>query len=63
MYAILGMMAGSLYAVVMGPTTLEVPQEALSFGNFHVIFCVLGIALVWGMQMIKKRGKKDAVGI
>lgn len=58
MYAILGMMAGSLYAVVMGPATLEVPRDALSFGNFHIIACICGIALVLGMQGIKERGRR-----
>lgn len=34
-YMILGMMFGSFYAIIMGPTTLEVPQEAISPGNFQ----------------------------
>lgn len=54
-YMILGMMIGSFYAIVMGPTTLEMPQKALSFGNFHVIWAAVGAALVFGMQMIKER--------
>lgn len=49
-YMILGMMIGSFYAIVMGPTTLEMPQEALGFGNFNMIAATAGVALVLGMQ-------------
>lgn len=55
-YAIIGMMIGSFYAIVMGPTTLDVSQAALSIGNFNIIACIVGIALVLGMQFAK--GKK-----
>lgn len=58
-YMILGMMVGSFYAIVMGPTTLEMPQAALSFGNFHIAWAAVGVALVLGMQMIKERGEKN----
>ncbi len=58
-YMILGMMLGSFYAIVMGPTTLEAPQEALGFGNLHMIAAAAGVALVLGMQMIKERSKKN----
>ena len=54
-YMILGMMIGSFYAIVMGPTTLEAPQPALSLGSFHVLAAVVGAALVLGMQIVKER--------
>lgn len=56
-YMILGMMIGSFYAIVMGPTTLQMPQEALGFGNFNMIAAAAGVALVLGMQMIKERSQ------
>lgn len=52
-YFILGMMAASLYAIVLGPTTLEVPQEPLGLKNFNVYEGALGIALVVGMQVYR----------
>lgn len=58
-YMILGMMIGSFYAIVMGPTTLEMPQEALGFGNFHMTWAAVGVALVLGMQMIKERSERN----
>lgn len=53
-YMILGMMVGSFYAIIMGPTTLEIPQAALSIGSFHMIAAAVGAALVFGMQIIKE---------
>ena len=54
-YMILGMMIGSFYAIIMGPTTLEVPQAALNLKSFQIISAVVGVSLVLGMQMIKER--------
>ena len=34
-YLILGMMVGSFYSIVMGPTTLENAQPAMTFGTFN----------------------------
>lgn len=55
-YMILGMMIGSFYAIIMGPTTLEVPKKALGLENFHIAEAIVGVVLVLGMQMIKERG-------
>lgn len=57
-YAILGMMIGSFYAIIMGPTTLEIAQPALSIGSFSIISFVIGMALVIFMQFVKERGVK-----
>ena len=54
-YAILGMMIGSFYAIVMGPTTLETPQPMLQSGGFPVIACLVGVVLVLGMQWAKEK--------
>jgi len=58
-YMILGMMVGSFYAIVMGPTTLEIPKAAMNLGNFQILPCLIGIALVAGMQMMKERNGKN----
>lgn len=58
-YTILGMMIGSFYAIVMGPTTLEIPQEALKSDHFHIAAAAVGAALVLGMQMIKEKREKN----
>lgn len=53
------MMAGSLYAIGMGPTTLEIPQAPLNVGNFSLIPAIIGVVLVFGMKMIKERSGKN----
>lgn len=52
-YAILGMMLGSFYAIMQGPTTLSVPQAAMNFSSFQWIAAVVGVLLVLGMQKLK----------
>ena len=49
-YTIIGLMAGSLYAIVMGPTTLKNPVAALSFSNFHPLAFLMGIVVILGLQ-------------
>lgn len=53
-YTIIGLMIGSLYAVVMGPRSLEIPKEALSFSTFSIIFFILGGAIIIGLEQLKK---------
>lgn len=52
-YLIIGLMLGSLYAIVMGPTTLDTPQPALSFPTFSFVFFIIGGAVIMGMQAMK----------
>ena len=52
-YAIIGLMIGSLYAIVMGPTTLDVPQQAMSISTFSVIFFLIGGMMILGLQLLK----------
>lgn len=54
-FAILGMMIGSIYAIVMGPTTLDIPQPAMSFDTFHFIACIVGGVLIVVLQMGQNR--------
>ena len=37
-YTIIGMMVGSLFSIVMGPTTLEEPMQMLTFKSFDILF-------------------------
>lgn len=48
------MMLGSLYAIIVGPTTLKVPQHAMTLSDFHVLWFVLGIAVMLGLETLKK---------
>lgn len=52
-YLIIGLMIGSLYAIVMGPTTLEISQEALSFATFNILYFIIGGIIIIGLDKIK----------
>ena len=58
-YMILGMMIGSFYAIMQGPTTLEIPKAAMNLANFQILPCLMGVVLVAGMQMIKERSERN----
>ena len=53
-YAIIGMMIGSLYAIVIGPTTLEVPREPMSFNEFYIGYFIIGVIFVLGLEKLKQ---------
>lgn len=57
-YTIVGLMLGSLYAIVMGPATLEVPKPAMSFATFDLLFFVMGAIVIIGMQLLRKFAQK-----
>lgn len=58
MWAIVGMMIGSFYAIFMGPTTLTPPQSALTFSSFNWPGCIFGIFLVLAMEKAKYTSKR-----
>ena len=57
-YGIIGMMIGSFYAIVMGPTTLKIPQEVMNFSTFSPIAALVGLLLVLGLQKLKEKDSK-----
>ncbi len=52
-YTIIGLMIGSVYSIIMGPTTLDVPVDAINFGNFSILFFIIGGVVVLGLQKLK----------
>lgn len=52
-YLIIGLMIGSLYAIVVGPTTLEVPQKALSIDEFSILYFIIGGLVIFGLEKLK----------
>ena len=52
-YCIIGLMIGSIYAVIMGPLSLEVPQSPMNLESFNIIFFVIGCILVPALEMLK----------
>lgn len=58
---IIGMLIGSLYAICMGPTTVSPSNEMLNIQNFNLIFFIVGILLIAGLELIKNRFEKSPV--
>lgn len=52
-YAIIGLMLGSLYSIVKGPESLDTPQEALSIHSFSILFFIIGGIVIIGLQFLK----------
>ncbi len=52
-YLIIGMMLGSLYSVIMGPSTLETPRDPMTFQTFSILFFVIGGVVIFGLQGLK----------
>ena len=57
-YLILGLMLGSIYAIVMGATTLKVPKDPLSLGTFDILFFAIGGLVILGMEFAKRKLEK-----
>ncbi len=52
-YFILGLMIASLYAIVLGPTTLKVPQPAMTWETFHILWFCMGGVFLAGLNGLK----------
>ena len=53
-YLIIGLMIGSLYAIVMGPSTLENAQSPMSISTFNIIWFIVGCPLIYGLEKVRK---------
>ena len=52
-YCIIGLMIGSIYSVIMGPTSLEIPRPPMSIQSFSIIFFIIGCTLVPALEKLK----------
>lgn len=57
-YTVIGMMVGSLYAIVIGPTTLDIPKEILTLETFNIGFFILGGVVLLLIQLFKSYTEK-----
>ena len=60
MYLIMGLMIGSLFSIIMGPTTLENPQTHMTIWNFNWISFAIGVGLI-GVLALAGRKKEEEV--
>ena len=52
-YCIIGLMIGSIYAVIMGPLSLEIPQAPINIYSFNIVFFIFGCVLVPALEGLK----------
>lgn len=53
LYVIIGLILGSFYAIMMGPTTLKVPKGPLNLENFEIWGFLLGVAILLILEKLK----------
>lgn len=53
-WLILGLMAGSLYAIIMGPASLDIPQAPVGLQSFDFAGFALGAAILLGLEALRK---------
>lgn len=57
-YLILGLMIGSIYAIIMGTTTLKELLAPLSFGTFNILYFIAGGLIILEMELAKRKLRK-----
>lgn len=59
-YVIIGMMLGSLYAIILGPTTIKDANfDMLNISNFSILFFVIGVIIILLLEVLKKFLTRD----
>ncbi len=54
LFLIIGMLIGSLYAILMGPTTLkDNPMPMIALESFEIVPFIIGVVVIVGMQVTK----------
>lgn len=61
-YAILGLMLGSIYSIWVGPEILKTPQPAITLDSFSILFFILGVILIVAFEGAKILISKKRAG-
>ena len=56
---ILGLMLGSLYAIAMGLSSLQMPQPPLDTATFRPLAFLLGAGLLVGLELFRRRMERS----
>ena len=59
-WLILGLMIGSLYAIVNGPASLAIPAPPLDAATFQLPAFLLGAAMLFALELLKKAIERSA---
>lgn len=60
-YCIIGLMIGSIYSVIMGPTSLEISKPQMSISTFSIVFFIIGCTLVPALEKLKESLKNKEI--
>ena len=60
---ILGLMPGSLYAIIMGPASLQTPQPPLDAATFRPLAFLLGAGLLAGLELLRCHMERRAAAV
>lgn len=60
-YCIIGLMIGSIYSVIMGPTSLEIPKPPMGMSTFSIVFFIIGCTLVPALEKLKESLKNKEI--
>ncbi|SFE43237.1 putative membrane protein [Peptostreptococcus sp. D1] len=58
-YFIVGLTAGSIYAIMLGPTTLKVKHDMVGMNNFSILGFIVGVGILIFIGMISRRNKGE----
>jgi putative membrane protein len=59
-YAVLGLMTGSLYAILQGPTTLDNPKSAMTWSTFSIPAFICGGVILFLLEVFRFSMEKRA---
>lgn len=60
-YCIIGLMIASIYSVIMGPTSLEIPKPPMGIATFSIVFFIIGCTLVPALEKLKELLKNKEI--
>lgn len=60
-YLIIGLMIGSVYAVIMGPTTIDVLLKPMDLSNFSIIYFLIGATLIFALEKTRVSLEKKSI--
>lgn len=52
-YLIIGLVIGSIFAIIMGPTAIDESAAALNLSNFNLLGFILGIVILFVLERLK----------
>lgn len=58
-YFIVGLTTGSIYAIMLGPTTLQGKHDMIGMSNFSILGFIVGVGILIFIGMISRRNKGE----